>query len=73
MRYITGSIFIWWILLLETVRMFLIDELFVDFFLKAFELLMKLLKSQIDAGTPREGMDSLTSRNFSGGKEEVHI
>lgn len=43
------------------------------FFLKAFELLMKLLKSQIDAGTPREGMDSLTSRNFSGGKEEVHI
>lgn len=34
---------------------------------------MKLLKSQIDAGTPREGMDSLTSRNISGGKKEVNI
>lgn len=34
MRYITDSIFIWWILLLETVRMFLIDELFVDVFFK---------------------------------------
>lgn len=54
--------------------MYLIDELFVVlFFLKAFELLMKLLKSQIDAGTPREGMDSLTSRNISGGKEELFV
>lgn len=33
---------------------------------------MKLLKSQIDAGTPREGMDSLTSRNISGGKKEAN-
>lgn len=53
--------------------MFLIDRLFVVIFLKAFELLMKLIKSQIDAGTPREGMDSLTSRNISGGKKEVNI
>ncbi|XP_062584557.1 centrosomal protein kizuna-like isoform X2 [Saccostrea cucullata] len=37
---------------------------------KAFELLMKLLRSQVDGkpdmGSPRDGMDSLTSRNISG-------
>ncbi|XP_078313988.1 uncharacterized protein LOC144619561 isoform X4 [Crassostrea virginica] len=33
---------------------------------KAFELLMKLLRGQVDAGTPREGLDSVTSKNHSG-------